>query len=90
MHSKENPACLPTRGLRAADLELPELWWNGPAFLYEQKDEWKKNDIISTEDASNELSKKTIGKIRWGAEVTLHIVTEKNDHWRLSPKRFST
>ena len=90
MHSKENPADLPTRGLRAADLELSELWWNGPAFLYEQKDEWKKNDVISTEDASKELSKKTIGKIRWGAEVTLHIVTEKNDHWRLSPKRFST
>ena len=34
--------------------------------------------------------KKTVGKIRWGAEVTLHIMTEKNDHWRLSPKRFST
>ena len=45
---------------------------------------------MSTEDASKEVSKKTIGKIRWRAEVTLHIMTEKNDHWRLSPKRFST
>ena len=43
MQSKENPADLPTRGLTAADLELSELWWNGSAFLYEEKGEWKKN-----------------------------------------------
>ena len=90
VQSKENPADLPTRGLTAANLELSELWSNGPAFLYEEKDEWKKTDIISTEDASKEVWKKTIGKIRWGAEVTLHIITEKKNHWRLSPKRFLT
>ena len=37
--------------------------------------EWTciSTDIISTNDALKEASKKTIGKIRWGAEVTLHI-----------------
>ena len=55
VQSKENPADLPTRGLTAANLELSELWSNGPAFLYEEKDEWKKTDIISTEDASKEV-----------------------------------
>ena len=57
MQSKENPADLPTRGLTAADLELSEFWCNGPAFLYQEKDEWKKTDMISTEDASKEVSK---------------------------------
>ena len=57
VQSKENPADLPTRGLTAADLELSEFWCNGPAFLYEEKDEWKKTDMISTEDASKEVSK---------------------------------
>ena len=90
VQSKENPANVPTRGLTAADLELLELWWSEPAFLYEGKDEWKKTDNISTEDASKEVSKKTIGNVRWGAEVTLHIMNEKNGHWRFSPKRFST
>ena len=57
VQSKENPADLPTRGLTAANLELSEFWCNGPAFLYEEKDEWKKTDMISTEDASKEVSK---------------------------------
>ena len=86
---KENPTDPPTRGLTAADLKLSELWWNGPAFLYEEKDEWKKTDITSTKDSSKEVSKKTIRKIRWRAEVSLHM-PEKNDHWRLSPKSFSS
>ena len=90
VQSKENPADLPTRGLTATELDSSELWWKGPTFLYKEKSEWKKADIISTEDASKELSKKTIGKLRWGTEVTLHIMTEKKEHWRLSPRRFST
>ena len=49
----------------------------------------KKTDITSTKDSSKEVSKKTIRKIRWGAEVSLHM-PEKNDHWRLSPKSFSS
>lgn len=33
VHTKENPADLPTRGALPSDLHVNSLWWNGPGFL---------------------------------------------------------
>ena len=39
IHTKENPADLPSRGLSNSDLKENSLWWKGP--------EWLKQDQIS-------------------------------------------
>ena len=39
IHTKENPADLPIRGLSSSDLKENSLWWKGP--------EWLKQDQIS-------------------------------------------
>lgn len=36
VRSQENPADLNSRGIRAAELEGAELWWQGPSFLKKQ------------------------------------------------------
>ena len=63
VQSKENPADLPTKGLKAADLELLEFWWNGPAFLYEEKDEWKKLTSYQQRMHQKKYERKQNGKL---------------------------
>lgn len=63
VQSKENPADLPTRGLTAADLELSEFWCNGPAFLYEEKDEWKKLTSYQQRMHQKKYERKQNGKL---------------------------
>ena len=36
----QNPADLPSRGLSAKDLAESDVWWNGPEFLLQSRDEW--------------------------------------------------
>ena len=39
---KENPADLPSRGVRADEIKSNFLWWNGSKFLRLPKSEWPK------------------------------------------------
>ena len=90
VQSRENPADLLARGLLAVGLELSNLWWNRPKFLHEPKDKWQKINVISTAVISKGVSKKSSGRVRWGAEVAFYIMTDTWEQWRLLPKRFST
>lgn len=38
--SAQNPADLLTRGIRVQDLNQNKLWWHGPAFLKEDRNNW--------------------------------------------------
>ena len=38
----ENPANLPSRGMKAEALKQSEIWWHGPPWLVEGKEMWPK------------------------------------------------
>ena len=44
----ENPADLPSRGMSAEALQESQIWWHGPPWLLEGKDEWP-NQMVVTE-----------------------------------------
>ena len=48
----ENPANLPSRGMSAETLQESQIWWHGPPWLLEGKDEWA-NLMVVTEIPSD-------------------------------------
>jgi hypothetical protein len=54
----ENPADLPSRGVKANDLVSNKLWWEGPEFLQKSEDEWPKCSSEEADTALNEVVKK--------------------------------
>ena len=51
--SEENPADIPSRGLRVGDLRESQLWWQGPEFLKREEGnglskEIRKDDVCTT------------------------------------------
>ena len=57
IHTKENPADLPSRGLSNSDLKENSLWWKGP--------EWLKQDQISWPTWNMpKIDKKTLERIQ--------------------------
>ena len=45
INTKENPADLPTRGITSQELKESDLWWHGPAWLQNKKEEWPTWDV---------------------------------------------
>ena len=43
--SEENPADIPSRGLRVGDLRECRLWWQGPDFLKHEEGKWLSNEV---------------------------------------------
>lgn len=64
--SKQNPADLLSRGLRAQELAPADIWWNGPDFLkdtQEQWPQWQPTKKLQTEEqsmAEEEMRKKYV------------------------------
>ena len=54
-----NPADYSTRGLPLDDLRPAHPWINGPAFLYEEEDNWPKSEHIPALDEDNEEIRKS-------------------------------
>ena len=72
----ENPSDLPTRGMRAADLNSCELWWKGPDFLRKPRHEWPEQPPIrSTEAAAAET--RTIEEI--APNIIMKIEAQRTD-----------
>ena len=62
-----NPADVPSRGMNGEKLAACDLWWKGPEFLYQRKDQWPDMCNIPASDITNaELIKKPT--------VTTHIL----------------
>ena len=43
----ENPADLPSRGMSAETLQESQIWWHGPPWLLEGKDEWPNLTVVT-------------------------------------------
>ena len=43
----ENPADLPSRGMSAEALQESQIWWHGPPWLLEGKDEWPNLTVVT-------------------------------------------
>ena len=61
-----NPADLPTRGLTADKLAHEKLWWRGPSFLTDPRNEWPVRDIV----VPSELP----GRLKRAKDFTFHGV----------------
>lgn len=46
--SSQNPADLPSRGMSGEDLRDSKMWWNGPEFLTEARNNWPRQSQISS------------------------------------------
>ncbi len=53
----ENPADIPSRGAVASKLRDNELWWHGPKFITQAKEQWPQQPTSLTipEEASREV-----------------------------------
>ncbi|XP_064469733.1 uncharacterized protein LOC135384463 [Ornithodoros turicata] len=58
---KENPADLVTRGVSATNLVYSTLWWNGPEWIRESKENWPqgKTDGVQYHSSEEEAVKET-------------------------------
>ncbi|XP_064637073.1 uncharacterized protein LOC135493580 [Lineus longissimus] len=78
--TKQNPADLPSRGVKAADLVSQQLWWRGPAFLLEHKTEWPENQFERGAEAVDEVKTTEIGLFTTGAVNLLDTRLDPTHH----------
>lgn len=43
--TKDNPADILSRGVRAHDLHKTNNWWHGPSWLFHEKETWQSIDV---------------------------------------------
>ena len=58
--SHQNPADKATRKLPAAQLTLEEMWFHGPSFLWQNRDNWPCNIAVGEPDENDENLKKNV------------------------------
>ena len=87
VESKENPADLCSRGLRATRLNESTLWWRGPDFLSKHESEWPKAKITEGLDV------KTESKTKFISAPSVNFVVRPGSEdckWRLHPSNWSS
>ena len=87
VESKENPADLCSRGLRATRLNESTLWWRGPDFLSKHDSEWPKVKIAEG------LEVKTESKTKFISAPSVNFVVRRGSEdckWRLHPSNWSS
>ena len=68
--SEENPADIPSRGLRVGDLRECRLWWQGPDFLKHEEGKWLSNEVGKEEVCT------TVAVVECSPEVRLLSVVD--------------
>ena len=87
VESKENPADLCSRGLRATRLNESTLWWRGPALHSKHESEWPKVKIAEG------LKVKTESKTKFISAPSANFVVRPGSEdckWRLHPSNWSS
>ena len=79
----QNPADLPSRGVSLDVLKFSDLWWNGPPFLVESRENWP---------ALRDLARETFDKSEMKQMKTAHttLTKEVTADFRLHPSHFSS
>ena len=81
VNTKENPSDLPTRGMRAEDLEKARIWRCGPEFLKRNPADWPEQPHIrKTEEAAAE--ERTVEDICKG----ITMVNREGSGWKVLEK----
>ena len=95
--TNENPADFFTRGMTVSGMAEKVTWWNGPDFLEKKKKEsdWPVNHVDTEVVLEEAEMKKTDQKCSTRSNQhkgnwTLMAVSDEQQSWRLSPKRFSS
>ncbi|XP_065180039.1 uncharacterized protein LOC135810477 [Sycon ciliatum] len=57
VQSQDNPADIATRGLQPEELKESSLWWQGPAWLAGDKEDWPTGKLIVTQEDIAEADK---------------------------------
>lgn len=48
--TKENPADIASRGMLPGEIVLNDLWWHGPSFLQQSKENWSPSKLCITKE----------------------------------------
>ncbi|XP_064633630.1 uncharacterized protein LOC135491588 [Lineus longissimus] len=86
--TKENPADLPSRGVRAKDLAESSLWWDGPEFLQRDSSEWPERVVGQGDEVQDEMKNES-SYLSLEEKNSLKQVMNLADT-RLDPSRFSS
>ena len=90
----ENPADLCTRGTSPSQLAENVLWWEGPAWIKKEEDQWPR---MKSDNRPDELPERRTTQSEGGG-VVLAVNTQRDEGtsqpkgdktWRLDPQRFS-
>ena len=91
----QNPADQCTRGATPSELQESSLWWQGPAWLLEDRADWPKMEF---EYRPSQLREERAGKenvVEDNEKSTFVSCQDEHrekgtvEEWRLNPKRFS-
>ena len=88
----QNPADLITRGMTVDELINGEFWWQGPAFLCKDREDWpqKHIEVNSAQSELRKLKQKKYAFIPHGENNDRHEDTVVTQPWRLKPSNFSS
>ena len=85
--SKENPADICSRGMKAHSLMKSQLWWNGPQFLSTPETEWPQTKIEEGPEVETE-KRKTFQVALPHSFVSIKVT--KDPAWKLNPANWSS
>ena len=87
VESKENPADICSRGMKAHSLMKGQLWWNGPQFLSTPETEWPQTKIEEGPEVGTE-KRKTFQVPLPHSFVSVKVT--KDPAWKLNPANWSS
>ena len=93
INTKHNPADLPTRGMSIAELKTSKLWWNGPEWLMQEKEEWPQwnTEIIDPGNRSeDEVSNPEVIFEMSGAQLESKNETSITSPYGMDETRYSS
>ena len=71
IHTKENPADLPSRGLSSNELKGNSLWWKGPEWLTHNQVSWPTWNLLKIDEETLEKYNQKSGDVKFSTKHQL-------------------